>query len=281
MNLKDLNLNKVIGREAILQGSWSVNTSDGQSQEVWVGVKSGLLARIIVKVDGTQVLAKRSLVVAGQLAQFELGGDIFAVRHSGIGLLGKLDLVQNGRGLSKPAGAPPGEIEPAAKQSDDDGGTWETWIEEAERFSEPLGDEVRVIDNTRSTSETERKITVSRQWSQTVTLEMDKATELEGRLDLKLPLSLGFSASAKQSITRKYAISEGVTRTYSEEVTITVMPKTLTTITFGWKQIWQGGIVVGRNAQGMEVRVPFEVKLHPTFDQTQEDVKNESPSEGA
>ncbi len=281
MGLKDLSLKKVLGREAILQNSWSVKTSDGQSRDIWAGINTGLLAQVIVKANDTHVLKKRCLVIAGKLAQFELGGDIFVVRHSGIGLMGTLHLVHKGREVSEQAVASNSEAEPAAVQRDDDGGTWETWIEEAERFSEPLGDEVRVIDNSRSSSGTERKITVSRQWSQTVSLEMEKATELGGSLNLTTPLSLGFSASAKQSIKRKYAVSEEVTRTYSEEVTIKVLKGTLTTVTFGWRQIWQRGIVVGRNAEGLEVRAPFEVKLHPTFDQTQEDTKKEAPSQDA
>lgn len=274
MSLKNLNLNKIVGREAVLQGNWSVKTSDGQSYEVWAGVKSSLVgARVVVKVDDTPLLEKRKLIIAGQLAQFELGGDILEVRHSGVGLLGHLCLVQNGRDLSETSlsSRPETMHTPAAGPGDDD--MWETWIEEAERFSEPLGNEVRVIDNSRSSSPTERKITVSRQWSQSVALDVEKTTELGGSLDVKLPLSLGFSTSATRSVKRKYAISEEVVRTYSEEVTIKVLPETHTTVTFSWRQVWQKGIVVGRNTHGLELRTPFEVKLHPTFDQTQEDLK--------
>lgn len=279
MSLRELNLNKVIGREAMLQSRWSVITADGQTREVWAGLKSAWMGtRVIVKADDVPVIDERKMVVAGQLAQFELGGDIFALRHSGMGLLGKLGLVQNGReavALTAAAQSVPSSGEAAAPVQEV---VWDTWIEEAERYSEPLGDEVRIIDNTRSNSSTERKITVSRQWSQTVALDMEKATEFGGSVDLKLPWSIGFNASAKQSVTRKYAISEGASRTYSEEVKINVLPHTRTTVTFHWRQVWQKGVVVGRDGEGHEIRAPFEVKLHPTFDQAQEDVKSEKPS---
>lgn len=278
MSLKDLNVNKLIGREAILQGDWTVTTKDGQTHTVWAGMKSGLVgAKIVVKIDDKPRLEKRKHIIAGQMAEFEIGEDIFVVRHSGYGLLGQLSLVQNGRELDKQVQASHQSDGTDETPTEDD--NWETWIEEAERFSEPLGDEVRVIDNSRSGSVTERKIVVSRQWSQSVALDTEKATEIGGDINAKLPLGLGFSASAKQSIKRRYAISEESSRTYSEEVTINVQPWTRSTVTFSWRQVWQKGIVVGRSDNGFEVRAPFEVKLHPTFDQAQEDERFGDPSE--
>jgi hypothetical protein len=86
---------------------------------------------------------------------------------------------------------------------------WDTRIEEAERVSEALGDEVRVIDNSRSSSDAERKITLTRQWTQSISLDMERATDLGGSVDAKLPFAIGFSASASQSIKRRYGVAEG------------------------------------------------------------------------
>lgn len=283
MNLKELNLNKVLGREATLQNSYVVQTSDGASREIWIGLKSGLVgARLIVTDAGASVMEKRIMVLAGQLAQFELGGDIFAVRHSGWGLLGRIGLVHNGRDLTSqaPAVQTPSHQAASPQAATDTDDSWEISIEEAARFSEPLGEEVRVIDNSRSTSTTERKVTVSREWSQSISLDMEKATDIDGRLSAKLPFALGFDASAKRSIRRKYAVSETTRRTYAEEVTLTVNSSTLSTVTFSWRQVWQRGVVVGRNKDGVELRAPFELKLHPTFDQRQEDVKSATPEDG-
>lgn len=219
------------------------------------------------------------MLLAGQLLQFELGGDIFAVRHSGLGLFGSISLLHNGREPTaqstaiQPTTPPPGDH---LKTSDD---SWTISIEEAERFSEPLGEEVRVIDNSASASTTERKVTVSREWSQAISLDLEKVTDFDGRISAKLPFTIGFDASAKRSIRRKYAISETTTRRYAEEVTLSVQPYTCSTVTFSWRQVWQRGVVVGRNASGVELRAPFELKLHPTFDQRQEDEKSANPAQ--
>ena len=269
-----MNLNKFIGREAILQNRWRVQTSDGQTHDVWVGLKSGLVgARVIAKVDDQVLHEKRVMLIAGRLTSFDLGGDAFTVRTTGLGLLGKLHLEQNGREVGQDMPVSEGNARDSTPPEQSEV-VWDTRIEEAERVSEALGDEVRVIDNSRSSSDAERKITLTRQWTQSISLDMERATDLGGSVDAKLPFAIGFSASASQSIKRRYGVAEDVVRTYSEEVTIKVKQKTRSKITFSWRQVWQRGVVVGLDAEGREIRAPFEVKLHPTFDQMQEDVES-------
>lgn len=262
-------LKKAIGREAVQQASWNVSTSNGAHHTIWAGITVGLAyGKLEIKVDGHITAQEKIWVNVGKLAEFELGGDTFQIRQAGLGYAGALKLMHNGRELETATAeaANMGSAEASPKDE-----SWETWIDQAERFTEPLGEERRVIDNSRSNSTTVRKITVSRQWVQTISLNHQNAYEIKGGLQVKVPMAGGFNASAQKTIQRAYSVSEETTRTYSEEVTITVGGKTKSSVTFRWRQVWQRGVVVGRSASGVEVRAPFEVKLHPTFDQIQED----------
>lgn len=269
MSLKDLNWKKFVGKEAFQQGMWSVQTSSGQRHRVSAGISTALASQVLeIHVDDTPHSRTRVWVNVGRLTKFELGGDVFELRQAGYGILGKLVLIQNGRDI--PAlEAQDGETQPPRPDASD---IWQTRIEEAERVSEPLGTEERIIDNSRSSSSIERTIVVSRQWTQSVSFEKENVTGLEGGVNVKLPLSAGLEASATSTVKRAYAVAEEATRTYSEEVKINVAKNTQTRLLFHWRQVWQRGVIVGKSVDGAEVRIPFEVKLHPTFDQSQEDL---------
>lgn len=269
MALRDLNWKKLVGKEEIQQGNWVVQTSDGSSHRIEIGVRTTLANfQLKIDVDGVRFRDETVWVNLGRLAEFEVGGDVFSVRQQGWGVLGQLVLSHNGRDIDKAESDAVPTPSEAAPSSD----FWVTRIEEAERYSEPLGDEVRIIDNSRSKSSTERKITVSRQWSQSLSLDVERTTEIGGTVGGKIANLIDLSASAKHTIKRAYSISEEQVKTYSDEVTIRVNAETKSEVTFRWRQVWQRGVVVGTSRDGLTSRTPFAVKLHPTFDQAQEDI---------
>lgn len=269
MAFRDLSWKKLVGKEEIQQGEWVVRTSDGASHKIAIGVRTTLANfHLKIDVDGVRARDETVWVNLGRLAEFEVGGDVFAVRQQGWGVLGQLVLSHNGRDVERYSG----QDIPTPSQTTQSADVWDTRIEEAERYSEPLGEEVRVIDNSRSTSSTERKITVSRQWSQSLSLDVERTTEIGGSVGAKVANLVDLSASAKRTVKQAYSVSEEQLKTYSEEVTIRVNAETKSEVTFRWRQVWQRGVVVGTSRDGLTSRTPFAVKLHPTFDQAQADI---------
>jgi len=208
----------------------------------------------------------------GELCRFEKLGQQFVIKVQGFGHLGKLKLYINGYdadNINDLSGAPESlEVKAATPQA------WQysiVSIVETQRIIEPLGEETREIDNSKSNIQVLRKITVSREWSQSFIIDHEKTKSFGGRVDLKLPFSLNINANLEKVIKEKYSISIGIKYLYSEEVTLTIPAKTRVQVIFVWKQIWQCGIITIRDLDNTEWQIPFRFRLEPTFDQRQID----------
>ncbi len=139
------------------------------------------------------------------------------------------------------------------------------------RTEEAIGDEQRIIDNSKSSSQVTRRFTISKEWSQIKTIEYEQA-ELSGkeiRIGVENISSLG--VSVENSITTKYTSSNEQKHSYSEEITLEIPAKTKLRVTFSWKRIWQNGIIKVCDELGNEILIPYRVVVGVTFDQTQID----------
>jgi hypothetical protein len=139
---------------------------------------------------------------------------------------------------------------------------------ETTRIERPLGEDRKVIDNLNSSAPLQRKITTSKEWSQTITLEDEKAASQKGEAGGTV-WGIGLKVEAEARIREKYATSTETKRRYSEEVTVEVRAKTKLEVVFLWKQVWQCGIVRVHTADGAIVELPYRLCLEPTFDQRQ------------
>ena len=132
-----------------------------------------------------------------------------------------------------------------------------------------MGDETRTIDNSKSTSPTQRVVRLSREWSRTCTVDVEHATMAHGSAGLGIHL-LALKAEAERTVRKTYSASAEERETFEEEVTLNIGAHTRSKIVFSWKEIRQQG-VVQLAGEGIEVRIPYEAVVGLTFDQQQID----------
>jgi hypothetical protein len=139
---------------------------------------------------------------------------------------------------------------------------------EASRREVALGDETRVIDNSRSSSPTVRTMRLTKEWTKSYTLDMERATTVKGSAALTVLAAL--KAEAERTVTRQYSASTEDRRSFEEEVTLTIGAGIRSEVVFSWKEIRQSGTIMLASG-GTVVEIPFEVVVGVTFDQRQVD----------
>jgi hypothetical protein len=140
---------------------------------------------------------------------------------------------------------------------------------ETQRIEQPLGEDRKVIDNLNSSAPIHRKITMSKEWSQTITIEDEAVASLKGEAGGKVWGIVDIKVEAEARIREKYSTSTETKKRYSDEVAIDVRAKTKLEVIFAWKQVWQCGIIRVHAADGSTVELPYRLCLEPTFDQRQ------------
>jgi hypothetical protein len=140
---------------------------------------------------------------------------------------------------------------------------------ETQRIEESLGEERRVIDNSNSSAEVRRTMTVTREWSQTIAIGDETTTSVTGEVGVKVKLIADLKLKAEREVRAKYSTSTETKRTFREEVVITVRAKTKVEVVFAWKQVWQCGVIRAYAHDGSTSEFPYRFCLEPTFDQRQ------------
>lgn len=147
-------------------------------------------------------------------------------------------------------------------------------VRETGQYEEPLGEEIRTIDNRRSATGITRSVKASREWTRTLTVgDEQKRTfgaELSGGVSW-----LRAKGSIEAELQRNYSVESGTRHTFEEEITISVPEHTSVRIQLRWKRIWQRGVVVLRGPDGATYQVPYQVVVNITFDQTLSDPETE------
>jgi hypothetical protein len=143
-----------------------------------------------------------------------------------------------------------------------------TTVEES-RYEVPLGDEDRVIDNSQSASTITRAVRLTREWSRTCTVDVERATTVQGSAGLGIR-ALDLKAEAERTLSKTYSASLDQRETFEEDVTLTINAHTRCRVIFSWKEIRQKGIVELASG-GSRVRIPYEMVVGVTFDQQQID----------
>jgi hypothetical protein len=142
---------------------------------------------------------------------------------------------------------------------------------ETERVEEHLGSETRIVDNSKSGITVTREFTISKEWSQSYTIDYDKTTALTGEVSGGLFNLASLKSNVQRTVKDHYSISEGTKLTYSEKIILQVNANTKLRVVFQWKRLWQHGILEILNKSGAEFKTPFRVAIGVTFDQVQID----------
>jgi hypothetical protein len=222
--------------------------------------------RFLVYVDGE--LACKTWAVHNlyprELCRFQKGGHEYVLSMKGSYVFSSLELRVDGlvaeRDKAEPSAAPGSGAKTEVPQE------WQhVELVETTRMEQPLGEDRMVIDNSKNSAEVKRRITLSKEWSQTITIEDEAAASLKGEAGGKV-WGVGVKVEAEARIREKYSVSTETRKKYSDEVTITVAGKTRLEVIFAWKQVWQCGIIRVHAANGSTVELPYRLSLELTFD---------------
>jgi hypothetical protein len=150
-------------------------------------------------------------------------------------------------------------------------------ISETERVEEFLGSEERLVDNSKSSTNLTRKFTISKEWSQSYTIEYENTVTRGGEGGFGLQffnLNLGnIKLTAQTNLKEKYSVSDTSKQTYGEEIVIQIPPHTKLRVFFQWKRLWQHGLIKFQDSNSIAYELPFRVVIGVTFDQMQVDEK--------
>lgn len=140
-------------------------------------------------------------------------------------------------------------------------------VRETHRFEQPLGTDRQVVDAKDFGSSVTQKLSFSRQWRQTVTIESEKsATQTSGGKITVLDIAT-LESNAETVVKDNYRAEESSERTSTREVEVKVEAGTAMEVLMHWKKVWQGGVVVFEGPEGATVEMPFAVAVDVTFDQ--------------
>ena len=141
-------------------------------------------------------------------------------------------------------------------------------IVETDRGEEFLGEDRRVIDNTRSSSPLTRNFTFSKEWSKSCQVELERAKASGKELNFGAKEAAALKLSSEEKLRQTYAITLGSKETATEEVNCTVSGHQKLTVVVLWKRILQHGFIQATQS-GLPLRIPFQIAVGMTFNQQQ------------
>jgi|GEM_PF-664073 len=144
-------------------------------------------------------------------------------------------------------------------------------ISRTHRVEESVGEEQRLIDNSRSSSPLKRTLTVSREWTQSFTMEYEKAQTTTNTKNVKVNNYITKGKTVEDFFREKSSYSLEEKRTHAEDVAIEVLPYQRVRLSLHWKNILQLGEIELKNQYGNKINIPFKVVVGLTFDQAQVD----------
>jgi hypothetical protein len=136
---------------------------------------------------------------------------------------------------------------------------------------DPLGDEVRLIDNGGSASTLTRQITATREWRRSVTIGSVKTVSGSAGVTVGFD-GVGLKASIEATLQESYSDETETKQVFSETITISVPPRTKTRVVLSWKALVRSGIVRVTDTDGSVHDVPYRVVTGVTFDQMTQDL---------
>lgn len=141
---------------------------------------------------------------------------------------------------------------------------------ETDRTEEPIGNEIRRIENKTSASVT-RTIRASREWTRQIELGLteESRTSTEAKITSK---AIVLTSQMQKSIQKHYDVTASEKQKFDEEIVIDVPANTSIEIIMRWKRIWQNGYLEPGMGYGT---LPLKVCIGLTFDLQQRDISGD------
>lgn len=140
-------------------------------------------------------------------------------------------------------------------------------VRETHRFEQPLGTDRQVVDAKGFGSDVTQKLSFSRQWRQSITVDSEKTVTQSLSGSLKFVDVASLESSAETAVKDGYSAEDSTERTSTREVEVEVKAGTAMEVLLHWKKVWQGGVVVFNGPDGATLEMPFAVAVDVTFDQ--------------
>ena len=147
-------------------------------------------------------------------------------------------------------------------------------ITETHRTEEEFGSEQRRIDNLKSSVELERRLTVTKEWMKSLSIEEERTSTKSTAVQLGLEDIGHVRQASEKALRSKYNVSEDTRETYVEDLLFRVPGRISLVVVLNWKRIWQHGTIRVSWAD-RTIEVPFRTAVGVTFDQVQMDVQPE------
>ena len=144
-------------------------------------------------------------------------------------------------------------------------------ITETIRTEEPIGEEVRTFDQSRTTASSEETISLSHTSEWTATVDTSKGMTVGGTGQAKV-MGLGsVQGTIEANLTKRYLKTWKAATSRHQSTKVNVPAGRKVKVTVRWKRIWQEGKVTLRARDGSLVNVPFRVTVGLSFDKQTED----------
>jgi transcription elongation factor Elf1 len=140
-------------------------------------------------------------------------------------------------------------------------------ITETVRTEEPIGDEMRRVDNSGTSTSTVRRLRLTKRWLQRCEVQVEQSHATTGGAELAVGTVAKYHSTTEAAVRRNLTIGTEDEQTFEEEIEIAVPPRTLVQLHLRWKRIWQEGYADLTDPQGNTARVSFRTVVGVTFDQ--------------
>jgi hypothetical protein len=129
----------------------------------------------------------------------------------------------------------------------------------------PIGSERRSVENP-TAGKVERTVTISKDWSRSVSIEERTVTTTSVALSYGKTVNL--KTDAKREVSKAYNISESSAEHISDNLKVEVPPFTTIHIILKWKQLWERGTIsfTELSGKGETITMPFSVLVDVIYD---------------
>jgi hypothetical protein len=144
-----------------------------------------------------------------------------------------------------------------------------TGSQEIDRYAESIGEDKRLLDNSRSDVEYSRSLTITNSIQRQFKIDVEQAAKESDSASIGLDVS-PVNAKVAHVVEESYktTLSESSMRNHSveERLEFKIPPRTALTVVLKWKRIWQRGEISVLSSSGQTFTIPFRESVGLEFD---------------
>lgn len=144
-------------------------------------------------------------------------------------------------------------------------------VREGSREDEVAYQDEILLDNSRGASPMKRKQTITREWTETLEIELENSETSEVTAKIGGDVA-SLQAMAQNALKSTYRLSQTETKTFSDELEFEVPAGVRRRVILTFKRVWQHGVLELRSKEGEPAtEVPYKLVVGLKFDMAFED----------